>query len=480
MPLLKELAARRPTALGRLHALWTLDVLAALPTALLTMGLRDPEARVREQAARLAERRIAHDPDLLAAVLPMADDPDPMVRFQVALTLGEASGDRRTLEALGSLAVRDAGDSWTRTAVLSSVGKSAPVLIEILAGKNRFFDTISGQLWLDELATLIGAGRDPVQLRRLVAPLVASRRDPDLMIRVLVAVNRGARRSGTSVSELLQPDWAKLIDPLSEQATEIALSDASSDRRLPAIALLGMSGARRALEALGGLLDARQPAPVQLAALQALGQVNDPAVGRLVVSHWKAMSPGVRREAAKLLFNRRNRLEHLLGALVSRTLAAAEIDPDRLEQLRNQKDPQLRVRAQRFLNAEPATAHDRKATLAAFQVAITLRGWPDNGHAAFLKTCATCHRVRGEGVEVGPDLATVAGRSPDDLLLHILDPNREVAPNCVKYNVATTDGRTISGIIASESATALTLKRALGVTEVVPRGQIEAFASTGL
>jgi len=111
---------------------------------------------------------------------------------------------------------------------------------------------------------------------------------------------------------------------------------------------------------------------------------------------------------------------------------------------------------------------------------LTLDGRPERGHAVFLKACATCHRVLGEGVEVGPDLATVAGRSPDDLLLHILDPNREVAPNYVNYNVATTDGRTISGIIASESATALTLKRALGVTEVVPRGQIEAFASTGL
>src|SRR5271157_459400 len=339
----EDIAARRPTALGRLHALWTLDVLAALPTALLTMGLRDPEARVREQAARLAERRIAYDPDLLAAVLPMADDPDPMVRFQVALTLGEATSDRWTLEALGGLAVRDAGDSWTRTAVLSSVGKSAHQLVEILADKNRFFDTRSGQLWLDELATLIGAGRDPVQLRRLVAPLAAARRDPDLNIRVLVAVNRGARRSGTSVSELLQADWAKLLDPLSVQATEIALSDASTDRRLPAIALLGLSGARRALEVLGGLLDARQPAPVQLAALQALGQVNDRAVGRLVVSRWKAMSPGVRREAAEFLFSRRNWLGHLLDALETMITrgrflsAAASVSRRKLSFFRNRR-----------------------------------------------------------------------------------------------------------------------------------------------
>jgi putative heme-binding domain-containing protein len=312
----------------------------------------------------------------------------------------------------------------------------------------------------------------------LIARFVASRQDPDLKIRVMVALNRGARRSGVSVSELLQADWATLIDPLGAQAKEIALSDASPDRRLPAIALLGMTGARGALEVLPELLDARQPVPVQLAGLQALGQVNDPAVGRLVVSHWKSMSPAVRREASELLFSRRDRREHLLGVLESRTLAAAEIDPDRLKQLRTQKDPQLRARALRIIDEASLTAPDRKATLAGFQVAITLRGWPDQGHAVFLKTCATCHRVLGEGVEVGPDLATVAGRSPEDLLLHILDPNREVAPNYVNYNVATADGRTISGIIASESAAALTLKRAEAVTEVVPGAQIEAIAST--
>ena len=64
--------------------------------------------------------------------------------------------------------------------------------------------------------------------------------------------------------------------------------------------------------------------------------------------------------------------------------------------------------------------------------------------------------------------------------MHILDPNREVAANFVNYTVATTDGRTVSGIIAAESATALTLKRAQGVTEVIPRSEVDAVVSTGL
>jgi putative heme-binding domain-containing protein len=62
----------------------------------------------------------------------------------------------------------------------------------------------------------------------------------------------------------------------------------------------------------------------------------------------------------------------------------------------------------------------------------------------------------------------------------VLDPNREVASNYVNYNVALDDGRVVSGIIASETASALTLKRAEGVTDVVPRSQIEAVTSTGL
>jgi putative heme-binding domain-containing protein len=65
-------------------------------------------------------------------------------------------------------------------------------------------------------------------------------------------------------------------------------------------------------------------------------------------------------------------------------------------------------------------------------------------------------------------------------MIHILDPNREVAANYVNYAVVTKDGRTLSGLIAEESAGAVTLKRAEGATDVVPRGQIEEIASTGL
>ena len=117
--------------------------------------------------------------------------------------------------------------------------------------------------------------------------------------------------------------------------------------------------------------------------------------------------------------------------------------------------------------------------VAAFKSAAGLEGQPERGQAIFKTTCATCHVANGVGVEVGPNLATVATRTPDDLLVHILDPNREVAANYVNYLVATVDGRTVTGLIGEETANSLTLKRAEGATEVVPRDRIEQVVSSG-
>jgi putative membrane-bound dehydrogenase-like protein len=480
VPLLEALATTRPSALARLHALWTLDALGSLGRDALAAGMKDPEARVREQAARMAEPRIAGDPGLLAALPPLADDPDPMVRFQTALSLGAASYEPRTDQALARIALRDAADSWTRAAVLSAIGTQGPALIEFLAREKGFFNTSPGQAWLEEIASLIGAQRDPAQLRRLISRFADSRSDSDLAIRLMVALDRGARRASSSLADLLRKDWARLINPLTSQAEAIATSDAPLDRRLPAIALLGISTGKQAAALLLELLDARQPAPVQIAALRALGLQHDPSVGGRVVGQWKAMSPAVRREAAELLLSRRDRLEQLLDALESKKLPASEIDPARLGQLRALRDPRLQARALAVLGADPTASRGRKDAISAYRPACSLSGRPVEGRRVFQKICATCHRARGEGVEVGPDLETVAGRSVEDLLLHIIDPNREVAANFVNYNVATTDGRTISGIIVSESATSLTLKRAQGVTDVIPRSQIEAATSTGL
>jgi putative heme-binding domain-containing protein len=70
-----------------------------------------------------------------------------------------------------------------------------------------------------------------------------------------------------------------------------------------------------------------------------------------------------------------------------------------------------------------------------------------HGRQLFDRLCATCHRLYGQGREVGPDL-TGSGRQHSDYLINnIVDPNALV-PAEYRMNVITLkDGRVFNGIV---------------------------------
>lgn len=62
--------------------------------------------------------------------------------------------------------------------------------------------------------------------------------------------------------------------------------------------------------------------------------------------------------------------------------------------------------------------------------------------------CLTCHRMRGAGSRLGPELTDIGtGRSPDQLHASLVDPNAEILPENRRYRVVTRDGTTITGRI---------------------------------
>ncbi len=100
------------------------------------------------------------------------------------------------------------------------------------------------------------------------------------------------------------------------------------------------------------------------------------------------------------------------------------------------------------------------------------------GRIVFEQQCAKCHRHNGVGGQVGPDLSGMAAVPRQELLVHILDPSRSVEGNFVQYNVATNDGRVISGLLASESKTAIELIDAEGKRHPILRDDIDQMTAT--
>ena len=437
LPLLRALATARPTALARLHALWTLHDLGGLPDEVLEAAFRDPEPGVRENAARLAEGRLDASEPLRHAVLLLADDPDAMVRFQAALSLGFVA-DPAAVGALAAIGTRDAADPWTRWAVLSSVAGRAPALIETLATRPGLLNSSDGRTWLEELAVLVGAGGSAADRERLLESYTRPDSDPGQAGAVVVGLGRGLQRTRGSVKAMLDGSASARIAPLIDKAARTAADDGPAGPRIDAIRLIGLAAPGMALSVLPDLLDARVQSSVAIEALRALADLPDPRVGPVVAAHWKALSPTLRREAAEVLFARPERVAALLDALGAGTIAVADLDPARRKQLVDDRDPKVRERATRLVGNEENS--DRRALLADYARALENPGDRARGRDVFRQSCATCHRAEGQGAEVGPNLATVANKSPGDLLVHILDPNREVAPQFINYVVATRDG----------------------------------------
>ena len=126
------------------------------------------------------------------------------------------------------------------------------------------------------------------------------------------------------------------------------------------------------------------------------------------------------------------------------------------------------------LNAEGL--QDRQVRLAEFEPLLT-GGDPGRGRAVFFGTkvaCASCHRIRDQGGQIGPDLTRIGAiRSGHDLLESVLWPSSTFAQGFEPYTVATADGRVLNGLIARQDADVLILRDSSGAETRLRRDEIE-------
>lgn len=481
VPLLRQLVNAGKLPQARVHALYSLAGLNSLMDGELLDALNDESPRVREHAVKLSESRLAESAPLLQKVLMLAADADPKVRLQVAFSLGEAVQADGAITALANIARQDGGDVWFRTAVLSSVGNASDRLLQELLRDPKFAAGGVGKAILKMLAQVVGVRNKPDELATVFTAVGAENIDASLQQTVLSGLGDGLQRSGQSLGDLAQDakiSGRELLKRQFANSIETAVNEKSpTAHRVAAIAFLGYGSLEQVSETLAQVLDPRQPAEVQLAAVRALASFRGGKVAEILLAPWKGYTPPVRAEVIEALVGRTERLSVFLDAVESGDVSAAMINPNRKTALLEHPDPKIKERTQKLFGADAPSP--RNEVIAQYQAALKLTGSLENGRKVFKRECATCHKLENEGHEVGPDLATVRNRTPDGLMAHILDPNREVLPNYLDYQVLLDDGRTLTGIIASESATSITLRRADNAQETVLRQNIELIASSG-
>ena len=227
------------------------------------------------------------------------------------------------------------------------------------------------------------------------------------------------------------------------------------------------------------LLDARQPPALQLAAIRALAASEDDRVGRALVERWKGLTPQLRSEALQTLFSRENRLSALLDALENGEIQTGEINALRREQLIKSQSEALASRAKKLFENPTANAQLLQR-IKVYQQALAGQHDTKKGGEVFAKHCLNCHKIKDQGHQVGPELGSVINKPDEAILLDLLDPSSHVESEFGSYIVVTQDGNTFTGLLASDSATSVTLKKEKGESETILRKDIELMQASEL
>ena len=195
----------------------------------------------------------------------------------------------------------------------------------------------------------------------------------------------------------------------------------------------------------------------------------------LAPERWKVARPVIREAVLFALLARAAAHPAVLAAIENGIVSANALNPQQRALFLKHKDATIRERAEKLFGK--TMAGDRTKSFDEAKAALALTAHAEHGREIFKTLCATCHRLDREGYAVGPDLFDMRNQPKESILFHIVVPEAEIAPAFAPYLIETKDGRTLGGILASETATSLTLRMPLGVEETILRTNVARISA---
>jgi putative heme-binding domain-containing protein len=532
--LLEELLMHGKTLESRLAALWTLHGAASAAVTdskavkrwsqILEKLYNSPDPALRAWAVRFtaddahARRhasadRDAGDASALAGLQTLSADPDPSVRLAVATACRQLVSSSLTVDT-------DIDSEVPVGRILASVIKSSsdakdPLLPFMIwmAGEPALAAHPQGALnWLAENGTAsmplsgilirkamrricdtqdasnldlaaeflerVSVKNDGLALAAIdgliegqkAKPLVPNLDTKSLFSTLAASSNQQLKDRGQELGTL----WGNAA---SIQATFRTLSDQSlpTERRAKAIGAAKQLKNQAARDALLNLINtSSNPESLVIDAIRALGEIGGNTVSSDFLASWKSFSQPERGAAADVLVSRRAWAISLLSAIEGKNISAGELPISAVRSLADSHDEFVHQRAiQAIGRIRPANA-DKQKIIEEKKKMIIAGGPPDleEGHELAKKTCLVCHKLYGEGADVGPDLTGVGRSSLDALLANVIDPNQVVGKGYENVEVETKDGRIVSGRMVENTDSRVRLLASGPKEEIVAKSDV--------
>jgi putative membrane-bound dehydrogenase-like protein len=518
-PALLKLLAEGQSLEARLGALWSLHGAELLEESTLDSFANDKDPAVRTWVARLSgERRQAND-ESFERLKKLAADADSSVRLAVATACRQYSSSSLTVNtpvpedvsnfkvgAILEIVVRHSADAkdplipfmvWMASE--PGIAQNPTFALRWLLEKGAETMPLSGQLAtktmrricdLQSTDDMNAAVEFLGKLGQEHSGLAAAALDG------LIQGNKGAKAPTVATAPILSklnftPQvteraqrlgalWgdAAAVERLLGRLNDSATPEAEKLRVIQSVRELKTDAAR---EALIRVLNTVNRESLLMETVRALGETGGDDVPDAVLNRWQGLSPAARRMAAEVLVSRNRWAMALLKAVEQKKVAAADISASAVRSLSQNADASIRERAGKWVGRYRASDAD-KLKLIAEKRKVVLNGAPNlqAGREIAARTCFVCHKLHGDGAEVGPDLTGVGRSTLDALLANIIDPNQVIGKGYENVEVETKDGRSVSGRLVEESNTRVKLISSGPKEETIARGDIAKMRVTEL
>lgn len=494
---------------SRVHALWAAYLISNQhDAATLAAAYTAKDEPVRKAAAQLLRNYPAAADSRLQAAMRDELAKDGRLRLETLLAISAAEDASAFTDAIFK-SLPTVTDPWTESAIVSILARDPHASI---MAATKIADPAFAVRIVRELANRLAAGQNADAAGKLVAALSqAPAQSAPLQQAALEALARTLKQDvapawnadlAAAFRALLKVDeavttavlplvarWDKdsqltseltpVIQPLMAKLRDSNLKD--EERAQVASGLIGLRRLNAEIvPAVVELLTGANPPALQRRVAEALGAVPDENVGQALVRVYPQLAFDLRDPVFAQIIKRPEWAALLLNSVEKQEIALGQLGPVLLHRLRTHPDAAIAQRSGSVIDKiRGPEMKEKDALVKQFAAAVEEKGNLERGRELYTQNCATCHKFKGEGRDVAPDLTGMGAHGPHDLLLHILDPNRVVEPNFLSYSIETKDDLSFDGIIARENRNLVVLRNATGDYEI-RQDDIKSRRSTGL
>ena len=291
-------------------------------------------------------------------------------------------------------------------------------------------------------------------------------------------IAKGNENASQPIKDRLQQLGAMWGDAAAAEKTLAAINDpnAKMEDRLKSLQSAKQLKSGAAREAVMKLVLSDSAESLRIAGLQTLSAVGDDNSARELIKNWPKLSPNLRRTAVETLIARSSWIRLLLDSIEDKVVTPQDISASAARALFTSKNPNFVARAERILGRFRESDADKLKLIAQKrQIVLTSEPNISRGHEIAKKTCFVCHKLHGEGAEVGPDLTGVGRSTLDALLANVIDPNQIIGKGYENVVIETKDERSVNGRMVENTDTHVKLLAAGPTENVVAKSDIASM-----